>query len=73
MVTSSESLVVPSPSKLRPGILKGGKRKVVHGTPGDVGYKQRSSPWALKSWCQLEKEDAQDRRLWRDTVDGLCS
>ena len=24
-----------------------------------------------KSWYQLEK-DAQDRRLWRETVDGLC-
>ena len=25
-----------------------------------------------KSWYQQEK-DAQDRRLWRETVDGLCS
>ena len=25
-----------------------------------------------KSWSQLER-DAQNRRLWRETVDGLCS
>ena len=25
-----------------------------------------------KSWYQLEK-DAQERRLWRETVEGLCS
>ena len=36
LVTPYGSLLVPSPGKLCPGILKGGEREVVHGTPGDV-------------------------------------
>ena len=44
LVPPHGNLLVPSPGKL--GILKGGEREVVHGTLGDVNYKQKSRPWA---------------------------
>ena len=43
-----------------------------HLEAGDINLLEAEIKSMAKSWYELER-DEQDRRLWRDTVDGLCS
>ena len=75
LVTPCGSLVVPSPGKLCPGILKGGEREGVNGSRAEyleTFVRSKAQVHGGKSWYQLER-DAHNRRLWRETVDGPCS
>ena len=67
LVTPSWSILVPSPGKLWPGILRRGKRDAIHRTQVWRHLLEAELKSMGKSWYQLER-DAQDRRLWREEL-----